>query len=92
MEIGMQVMTLIGAMVSAQWAFARLTLRALERVIQAQEQTLREHLLKLEQAVRGNTEALQALKEALVEVRLHSRRRVARTATSTAGSSCDREE
>lgn len=76
MEVGMQVLALIGAMVSAQWAFARLTLRALERVIQAQEQTLREHLVRLEQAVRGNTEALQALKETLTEVRLNSHRRV----------------
>lgn len=78
MDIGMQVLTLIGAMVSAQWAFARLTLRALERIIQAQEQTMREHLLRLEEAVRGNTEALQALKEALTQVRLDGRRRVTR--------------
>ncbi|GIV17215.1 MAG: hypothetical protein KatS3mg022_2650 [Armatimonadota bacterium] len=76
MDIGVQVLTLIGAMVSAQWAFARLTLRALERIIQAQEQTLREHLVRLEQAVRGNTEALQALKEALAGVRLNGSRRV----------------
>lgn len=71
MDIGVQVLTLIGAMVSAQWAFARLTLRALERIIQAQEQTMREHLVRLEQAVRGNTEALQALKETLNAVRLN---------------------
>jgi hypothetical protein len=76
MDIGIQVMTLIGAMVSAQWAFARLTLRALERIIQAQEQTLREHLVRLEQAVRGNTEALQALKETLAGVKLNGTRRV----------------
>ncbi|MCL6473729.1 MAG: hypothetical protein K6U75_01550 [Firmicutes bacterium] len=76
MDIGIQVMTLIGAMVSAQWAFARLTLRALERIIQAQEQTLREHLVRLEQAVRGNTEALQALKETLAGVKLNGSRRV----------------
>jgi|GEM_PF-967452 hypothetical protein len=76
MDIGIQVMTLIGAMVSAQWAFARLTLRALERIIQAQEQTLREHLVRLEQAVRGNTEALQALKETLASVKLNGSRRV----------------
>ncbi len=76
MDIGVQVLTLIGAMVSAQWAFARLTLRALERIIQAQEQTLREHLTRLEQAVRGNTEALQALKEALGGVNLNGSRRV----------------
>ena len=76
MDIGVQVLTLIGAMVSAQWAFARLTLRALERIIQAQEQTLREHLTRLEQAVRGNTEALQALKEALAGVRLNGSRRL----------------
>jgi hypothetical protein len=76
MDIGIQVMTLIGAMVSAQWAFARLTLRALERIIQAQEQTLREHLVRLEQAVRGNTEALQALKETLASVQLNGSRRV----------------
>lgn len=76
MDIGVQVLTLIGAMVSAQWAFARLTLRALERIIQAQEQTLREHLTRLEQAVRGNTEALQALKEALGGVKLNGSRRV----------------
>jgi hypothetical protein len=76
MDIGIQVMTLIGAMVSAQWAFARLTLRALERIIQAQEQTLREHLVRLEQAVRGNTEALQALKETLAGVKLNGMRRV----------------
>lgn len=75
MDVGIQVMTLIGAMVSAQWAFARLTLRALERIIQAQEQTLREHLSRLEQAVRGNTEALQALKETLASVQLNHRRR-----------------
>jgi hypothetical protein len=74
MDIGIQVMTLIGAMVSAQWAFARLTLRALERIIQAQEQTLREHLVRLEQAVRGNTEALQALKETLASVKLNGSR------------------
>ncbi|GBC94266.1 hypothetical protein HRbin16_00047 [bacterium HR16] len=79
MEIGVQVLTLIGAMVSAQWAFARLTLRALERIIQAQEQTLREHLTRLEQAVRGNTEALQALKETLACVKLnHARRATSR--------------
>ncbi|MER3473687.1 MAG: hypothetical protein C4335_06555 [Armatimonadota bacterium] len=71
MDIGVQVLTLIGAMVSAQWAFARLTLRALERIIQAQEQTMREHLVRLEQAVRGNTEALQALKETLNAVWLN---------------------
>lgn len=59
MEVNIQVLSLIGAMVSAQWAFARLTLRALERIIQAQEQTLREHLVRLEQAVRGNTEAFR---------------------------------
>ncbi|MCS6830835.1 MAG: hypothetical protein NZ749_09370 [bacterium] len=76
MDIGVQVLTLIGAMVSAQWAFARLTLRALERIIQAQEQTLREHLTRLEQAVRGNTEALQALKETLAGVKLNGARRV----------------
>ncbi|MDW8320652.1 MAG: hypothetical protein RMM08_04755 [Armatimonadota bacterium] len=76
MDIGVQVLTLIGAMVSAQWAFARLTLRALERIIQAQEQTLREHLTRLEQAVRGNTEALQALKETLASVKLNGARRV----------------
>jgi hypothetical protein len=76
MDIGIQVMTLIGAMVSAQWAFARLTLRALERIIQAQEQTLREHLVRLEQAVRGNTEALQALKETLAGVKLNGTRRM----------------
>lgn len=75
MEVNIQVLSLIGAMVSAQWAFARLTLRALERIIQAQEQTLREHLVRLEQAVRGNTEALQALKEALTQVRLDGRRK-----------------
>jgi hypothetical protein len=75
MDIGIQVLTLIGAMVSAQWAFARLTLRALERVIQSQEQTLREHLLRLEQAVRSNTEALLALKETLTVMRLNSNRR-----------------
>lgn len=75
MDIGVQVLTLIGAMVSAQWAFARLTLRALERIIQAQEQTLREHLTRLEQAVRGNTEAIQALKEALAGVKLNGSRR-----------------
>ncbi len=76
MDIGVQVLTLIGAMVSAQWAFARLTLRALERIIQAQEQTLREHLMRLEQAVRGNTEALQALKEALAGFQWNGARRV----------------
>lgn len=76
MDIGMQALTLIGAMVSAQWAFARLTLRALERIIQAQEQTLREHLTRLEQAVRGNTEALQALKETLASVKFDNVRRV----------------
>jgi hypothetical protein len=75
MDIGIQVLTLIGAMVSAQWAFARLTLRALERIIQSQEQTLREHLLRLEQAVRSNTEALLALKETLTVVRLNGARR-----------------
>lgn len=75
MEVNIQVLSLIGAMVSAQWAFARMTLKALERIIQAQEQTLREHLVRLEQAVRGNTEALQALKEALTEVRLDGRRK-----------------
>lgn len=75
MEVNIQVLGLIGAMVSAQWAFARMTLKALERIIQAQEQTLREHLVRLEQAVRGNTEALQALKEALTEVRLDGRRK-----------------
>lgn len=78
MDVGVQVLTLIGAMVSAQWAFARLTLRALERIIQAQEQTMREHLVRLEQAVRGNTEALQALKETLNTVRLNG----CRTTTS----------
>lgn len=77
MDIGVQVLSLIGAMVSAQWAFARLTLRALERIIQSQEQTLREHLVRLEQAVRGNTEALQALKETLMEVRLNGCRTAA---------------
>ncbi len=76
MDIGVQVLTLIGAMVSAQWAFARLTLRALERIIQAQEQTLREHLTRLEQAVRGNTEALQALKETLASVQFNHVRHV----------------
>ncbi|MGQ9488042.1 MAG: hypothetical protein ACUVTY_02275 [Armatimonadota bacterium] len=75
MEVNIQVLSLIGAMVSAQWAFARMTLKALERIIQAQEQTLREHLVRLEQAVRGNTEALQALKEALTQVRLDGRRK-----------------
>lgn len=75
MDISVQVLTLIGAMVSAHWAFARLTLRALERIIQAQEQTLREHLTRLEQAVRGNTEALQALKEALTGFQLNGSRR-----------------
>ncbi|MEJ5253558.1 MAG: hypothetical protein HPY54_16805 [Chthonomonadetes bacterium] len=77
MDIGIQVLSLIGAMVSAQWAFARLTLRALERIIQSQEQTLREHLMRLEQAMRGNTEAIQALKETLTEVRLNGRRATA---------------
>ncbi|MCS7310617.1 MAG: hypothetical protein NZ741_10385 [Armatimonadetes bacterium] len=78
MDIGVQFLTFIGAMVSAQWAFARLTLRALERIIQGQEQTLREHLVRLEQAVRGNTEALQALKEALAGVRLNGARQATR--------------
>lgn len=76
MDFGIQVLALIGAMVSAQWAFARLTLRALERIIQGQELTQREHLLRLEQAVRSNTEALQALKEALTQVKLNRAPRV----------------
>ncbi len=77
MDFGLQVLTLIGAMVSAQWAFARLMLRSLEHIIQSQEQTLREGLVRLEQAVHGNTEALQALKETLTEVRLNTHRRMA---------------
>ncbi len=78
MDIGVQLLTFLGAMVSAQWAFARLTLRALERIIQAQEQTLREHLTRLEQAVRGNTEALLALKEALSSVQRNGLRQTSR--------------
>lgn len=74
MDFGVQVLTFVGAMVSAQWAFARLTLRALERIIQAQEQTLREGLGRLEQAMRDNTEALQALKETLMAARLNTAR------------------
>lgn len=78
MDVGVQLLTFLGAMVSAQWAFARLTLRALERIIQAQEQTLREHLTRLEQAVRGNTEALLALKEALGSVQRNGLRQTSR--------------
>lgn len=63
-----QICTLLGAVLSAQWAFGRYTLRALERVIQAQEQTLQQRMVAVECAVQCNAEAMSELREALREL------------------------
>ena len=63
-----QVLTLISAVLSAQWAFGRYTLKALERVIQAQEQTLQQRMAAVEGAVQCNAEAMSELRETIREL------------------------
>lgn len=65
-----QVITLISAVLSAQWAFGRYTLKALERVIQAQEQTLQQRMAAVEGAVQCNAEAMSELRETIRELSL----------------------
>ena len=63
-----QVITLISAVLSAQWAFGRYTLKALERVIQAQEQTIHQRMAAVEGAVQCNAEAMSELRETIREL------------------------
>lgn len=63
-----QVLTLLSAVLSAQWAFTRYTLRALERVIQAQEATMQQRLVSVESAVQCNAEAMSELRETIREL------------------------